>query len=91
VKFHGSSARETEDAVEVGRIISSSQIVAPALIAYETANLIGRHELSHQIGPDQASQAHADLLDLAIELRPHDLVAARAWELRQNFSIYDAT
>jgi predicted nucleic acid-binding protein len=37
------------------------------------------------------SQAHADLLDLAIELWPYDLLATRAWELRLKLSIYDAT
>jgi predicted nucleic acid-binding protein len=71
--------------------ISSGQIAAPALITYETANVIRRHEIIGQISPDQAVQAHADLLDLAIELWPYDLLAARAWELRQNLSIYDAT
>ena len=75
----------------VTQTISSDQIAAPALLTYETANVIRRHELSAQIGPDQAAQAHADLLDLDIELWPYDLLAARAWELRQNLSIYDAT
>jgi predicted nucleic acid-binding protein len=71
--------------------ISSSQIAAPALVTYETANVIRRQELSGQISSDQAVQAHRDLLDLAIELWPYDLLAARAWELRQNLSIYDAS
>jgi predicted nucleic acid-binding protein len=75
----------------VTHTISSGQIAAPALITYETANVMRRHELTGQISPDQAAQAHADLLDLVIELWPYDLLAARAWELRQNFSIYDAT
>ena len=40
---------------------------------------------------DQAAQAHADLLDLAIEYWPHELLALRAWELRENLSVYDAS
>lgn len=75
----------------VTHTIGSGKIAAPALVTYETANVIRRHEMIGQISPDQAAQAHADLLDLAIELWPYDLLAARAWELRRNLSIYDAT
>lgn len=73
------------------RTIGSGPIAAPALLLYETANVIRRHEISRQISPDQAAQAHADLLDLAIELWPYHLLAARAWGLKHNLSIYDAT
>jgi len=75
----------------VTHTIDSGEITAPTLVTYETANIIRRHELSGQISPDQAAQAHADLLDLAIELWPYEILAARAWELRHNLSIYDAT
>jgi len=50
-----------------------------------------RHELAGLISADQAAQAHADLLDLAIELWPYGLLAPRAWELRDNLSTYDAS
>jgi predicted nucleic acid-binding protein len=75
----------------VARTIDSGDITAPTLVTYETANVIRKHELSGQVSPDQAAQAHADLLDLTIELWPYDILAARAWELRRNLSIYDAT
>jgi predicted nucleic acid-binding protein len=75
----------------VTQTIESGEIAAPALVTYETANVIRKHELAGQISPDQSAQAHADLLDLAIELWPYDLLAARAWQLRMNLSIYDAT
>jgi predicted nucleic acid-binding protein len=75
----------------VTHTIDSGTITAPTLVTCETANVIRRHELSGQISPDQAAQAHADLLDLTIELWPYDILASRAWELRQNLSIYDAT
>ncbi len=64
---------------------------APTLLGYETANIIRRHELAGLISSDQAAQAHADLLDLAIEHWPHELLAMRAWELRKNLSVYDAS
>lgn len=75
----------------VMQTLELGEIAAPALVTYETANVIRRHEIAGQISPDQSAQAHADLLDLAIELWPYDLLARRAWELRLNVSIYDAT
>ena len=64
--------------------------MAPSLVGFETANIIRRHELADLVGSDQAAQAHADLLDLAIEHWPYELLAARAWQLRRNLSVYDA-
>jgi len=34
--------------------------------------------------------AHADLLDLRVELFPYAPFAARVWELRDNLTTYDA-
>ena len=70
--------------------ISGADLVAPALVEFEAANIIRRHELAGLVGADQAAQAHMDLLELTIELWPYELVAARAWQLRDNLSIYDA-
>jgi predicted nucleic acid-binding protein len=70
---------------------AGADLAAPSLIDFETANILRRHELSGLISPDQAAQAHTDLLDLAIEHWPYDLLAIRAWQLRQNLSIYDAS
>jgi len=52
---------------------------------------MGKHDLAGLVGTDQAAQAHADLLDLAIEHWPYEVLGPRAWELRQNLSVYDAT
>jgi predicted nucleic acid-binding protein len=71
--------------------LAGSELAAPSLVGFETANIIRRHELAGLISPDQAAQAHADLLDLAIEHWPHGLLAAPAWRLRRNLSIYDAS
>ena len=71
--------------------VDGADLAAPSLVGFETANIIRRHELAGLISPDQAAQAHADLLDLAIEHWPHELLATRAWQLRLNLSIYDAS
>jgi predicted nucleic acid-binding protein len=67
-----------------------ADLIAPALVEFEVANILRRHELAGLVSPDYAAQAHADLQDLAIELWPYELLASRAWRLRENLSIYDA-
>jgi len=73
------------------RELRGADLAAPGLIAYETANIIRRHERAAQISSDQAAQAHTDLLDLPIEHWPYELLAPRAWQLRHNLSSYDAS
>ena len=70
--------------------LSGADIGAPALLGFECANILRRHELAGRVSSDQAAQAHADMLDLAIEYWPYELLAARIWELRGNLSSYDA-
>lgn len=71
--------------------LSDADLLAPSLIGFEAANIMRRHESAGLISADQAEQAHADLLDLGIEHWPHELLAKRAWQLRQNLSIYDGS
>jgi len=75
----------------VTETIAGSDLAAPYLVEFESANIIRRHERAGIIGADQAAQAHVDLLDLAIELWSYELLAARARELRHNLSSYDAS
>lgn len=70
--------------------ISAADLAAPALVLWETANVIRRQELAGRTSSDQAAQAHADLIELRIELWPYELLGVRAWQLRDNLSIYDA-
>lgn len=71
--------------------LTGVDLAAPDLVLYESANILRRHELAGLITHDQAEQAHLDLLDLAIEQWPYEAYAPRAWELRRNLSIYDAS
>lgn len=71
--------------------MSGADLAAPTLLAYESANAIRRLERARVVSADQAAQAHADMLDLAIELWPYEVLAARAWELRHTVSSYDAS
>jgi predicted nucleic acid-binding protein len=83
------------DSGEEGRwataALSDVDLAAPSLLGFEAANIIRRHEFAKLVSADQAAQAHADLLELAIEEWPHELLADRAWQLRRNLPIYDAS
>ena len=70
---------------------AAKDLLAPHLALFEAANILRRHELAQIITPDQAVQAHADLLDLRIDLWPYELLAPRTWALRQNLSAYDGS
>ena len=71
--------------------VAGAGLAAPASVDWEAANIIRRHELAGLVSSDQAAQAHADLLDLAIERWPYEPLATRSWQLRANLSLYDAS
>lgn len=71
--------------------LAGADLAAPSLLAFESSNIIGRHEIAGLVSADQAAQAHADLLALAIEYWPYELLGSRVWELRANLSSYDAS
>ncbi|MBS1848034.1 MAG: type II toxin-antitoxin system VapC family toxin [Actinobacteria bacterium] len=79
------------DGVWTAELLRGTTLAAPALMPFEAANIFRRQHLAGSIGTDQAAQAHADLLDLPVGYWPHALLAERAWELRANLSIYDAS
>lgn len=73
-----------------GVLEGAGELMAPHLAMFEAANILRRHQLAQLISGDQAAQAHADLLDLPLQLWPYELLAARSWRLRDNMTIYDA-
>ena len=74
----------------LARRLAPAELFAPALVTFECSNVLRRHELGGLISPDQAAQAHADLVDLPIELFTYGVLAQRIWQLRANLSSYDA-
>ncbi len=71
--------------------LGGAELAAPTLMPFEAATIIRRQQLAGAIGADQAAQAHADLVDLPVEEWPYRLLAPRAWILRENLTVYDAT
>ena len=72
------------------RQLGSGPLVAPHLLHVEVANVLRRAELAGQITADVASLAHADLVDLQVDLYPYEPFSDRVWELREAITTYDA-
>lgn len=71
--------------------LAGADLAGPSLLCFEAANIIRRLELARLVTADQAAQAHADLLDLAVEQWPYGLLARRGWQLRRSLTTYDAS
>ncbi len=65
-------------------------LAAPHLLHVEVANVLRRAVQAGDLSDDIASLAHADLLDLGVQLVPYALIADRSWGLRSNVTSYDA-
>ena len=72
------------------RVLLSDHVAAPHLMPVEVANILRRSAQGGEVSADSASMAHTDLQDLRIDLFPYAAVAPRAWELRENLTLYDA-
>ncbi|HKW75124.1 MAG TPA: type II toxin-antitoxin system VapC family toxin [Terriglobales bacterium] len=73
------------------RIYSNNAALhAPHLLDLEVAQVLRR--LAHQgaVPSQRADEAFRDLQDLRIHRYPHFVLLPRIWELRHNFSAYDA-
>lgn len=71
-------------------LMGDVRLAAPHVMTFEVANVLRRAELAGAIGSDAAALAHADLLDLAIDLWPYQALAGAAWGLRHNVTVPDA-
>jgi predicted nucleic acid-binding protein len=63
---------------------------APHLLDVEVLSALRRLVATGAASAERARQALDDLLDLRIVRYPHDVLALRMWQLRDNFSAYDA-
>ena len=73
------------------RIYSQNQSLhAPHLLDLEVAQVLRRLVREGAVSAHRADQAIEDFLDLRITRYPHFLLLPRIWQLRHNFSAYDA-
>jgi predicted nucleic acid-binding protein len=70
--------------------LAAGPLNAPHLMPVEAANVLRRAAARGDITAEIAALAHADLLDLRVELFPYAPFAARVWALRDSLSCYDA-
>lgn len=78
------------DGAWAARELSGGALHAPHLMTFEVANIVRKAELAGDVTPSEAAQAHADLIDLPVELWPYDTIATCSWNARQTLTIYDA-
>lgn len=63
---------------------------APHLLDVEVAQVIRRYAAAGELDEARGRAALADLADTPLHRYPHDLLLPRIWELRHNFTAYDA-
>jgi predicted nucleic acid-binding protein len=73
------------------RLLSPHQTLhAPHLLDVEVAQVLRRYAIAGDLDDQRGRAALADLADFPIRRYPHGFLLPRAWELRENFSAYDA-
>ena len=84
-------ARPAAEHVERHIASHGYELHAPQLLDIEVVSALRRVVASGEASTDRAAEAVTDLLDLPVERYAHDILVTRVWELRDNFSAYDAT
>jgi predicted nucleic acid-binding protein len=79
-----------EEGTWAQELLGAERLAAPHLMPVEVANILRRAVRNDDLSADSAALAHADLLDLRVDLFPYGPFAARVWELRGNVTSYDA-
>lgn len=71
-------------------ILTRDHLAAPHLLPVEVANILRRAALAGDVSLDVATLAHADLVELPVELFPYQPFSDRVWALHQTVTAYDA-
>jgi predicted nucleic acid-binding protein len=77
-------------AVEKWLFDAEQTLHAPHLLDVEVAQVIRRYAANGEIDSDRGGAALADLADFPLHRYPHDFLVPRVWDLRNNFTAYDA-
>jgi predicted nucleic acid-binding protein len=71
--------------------LRGEELAAPHLVDIEVTSVLRRSVLNGTITVQRATQALQDLADLAIGRVVHTTLLPRIWELRSNYTSYDAS
>jgi predicted nucleic acid-binding protein len=73
------------------RLFEPSQTLhAPHLLDVEVAQVVRRYAANGEFHAERGRMALDDLADLPLRRYPHDFLLPRVWDLRNNFTAYDA-
>ena len=78
------------DGARARQRLRGEELAAPHLVDVEVTSVLRRSMLSGSITGQRASQVLEDLTDLVIERVAHTILLPRVWELRGNYTSYDA-
>ena len=87
VKFLAPTQLDSAFDLRLGR---AESLHAPHLVDVEVANGLRRAVAAGLIGNDRALDALVDLVAMPVIRYPHGALLERAWELRENLTMYDA-
>lgn len=71
-------------------VVESGSLAAPQIILAEATNVLRRLERTSRVTRLEATSAHRDILRLQIHQFPFEPFADRVWDMRGNFTSYDA-
>jgi predicted nucleic acid-binding protein len=77
------------DGTWADHLLATDDLAAPHLMPVEAANVLRRATMTGEIAAETAALAHADLLNLRVELFAYEPFATRVWELRDNITAYN--
>lgn len=83
-------ADDGDNGAQVRERLRGEELAAPHLVDLEVASVLRRTVLAGNVTGQRARQALQDLADLDIERVAHSSLLPRVWELRGNFTSYDA-
>lgn len=83
-------ADDEGDGIQARDRVRGEEFAAPQLIDLEVTSVLRRFVLRGSITVQRAGQALQDLADLNVGRVAHTSLLPRVWELRGNFTAYDA-
>jgi predicted nucleic acid-binding protein len=78
------------DGTQARERLRGEELAAPHLVDVEVTSVLRRSSLTGSMTEQRAGQALQDLADLTIERVAHTTLLSRVWELRGNYTAYDA-
>ena len=70
--------------------LRGEDLTAPELLDLEVVSVLRRHTMTGALDSRRADLALADLGAIPLQRARHQPLLARAWELRNNLTVYDA-